>query len=207
MTAALPAPDSAPCAGGATSTTTALPTPPALERAAATSSRRCCSSSAKAAESISTVANRGARRLPDSNAEIALGLRPARSASCSCVSPAATRKRRSKAPNGAGDCFATFAIFAEVSMTGPRPTVSQVAVNAAVSSTQTQTCLLAPSSARLSATTCAHSTTGSPRTWIRRLMSAIPQPALADRAASVRKAYTRGLRACRALCGRCPRVV
>jgi hypothetical protein len=32
---------------------------------------------------------------------MALGLRPARAANCSCVSPASARKRRSIAPNAA----------------------------------------------------------------------------------------------------------
>jgi len=55
--------------------------------------------------------NRGVRRLPDSNAVMAAGLRPARAASCSCVSPAATRTRTSTAPNGAGSCFVVVVVF------------------------------------------------------------------------------------------------
>jgi hypothetical protein len=110
---------SAPATVGVCLVVTAPPVPPALARAAATSSFRCCPLSASAAARSSTVPKRGVRRLPDSSAEMASGLRPALSASCSCVSPAAVRKRSSNAPNGACSSFAACTVFAEFSIAGP----------------------------------------------------------------------------------------
>ncbi len=130
VSAVPPVPDSTPATVGVCPVATTPSAPPAVLRAAATSSSRCCPSSVSAAARSSTVANRGVRRLPDSSAEMALGLRPARAASCSCVRPAAARKRSSNAPNGARSSLAVFTVFAVFSIAGPCPTPRRVAVSA-----------------------------------------------------------------------------
>ena len=77
-------------------------------------------SSPSAVASSSTVVNRGARRFPDSSAVIAAVLRPARAASCSCVSPAAALKRTSNSPNGASSRVAVFVVFVMAAQSWPR---------------------------------------------------------------------------------------
>ncbi len=68
-------------------------------RAAAASAARCASSSARASARARTVCGYGRRRSPRSRAPIALAVSPARSASSSWVSAAASRRPRNRDAN------------------------------------------------------------------------------------------------------------
>jgi hypothetical protein len=89
--------------GGATDPADAAATVPCADAANANSPLASLARPSASANKATVVA-RGERLLPASNAAMPEALIPARSASCSCVSAAATRHRRNISPNDSTHC-------------------------------------------------------------------------------------------------------